>query len=218
MVIEALLASAVLIGGLWLVIRFDVAPGPREAIPSFPPGLAMVSVLCAVLVLTPAVVAAAARLLGRHPASRLAAAVTAAMLIATSGEWGGVPRAHVMTGVSLVTGAALIACTHPRFWVNGTSVGFRVPRAVRPILAVVLLTVLYVAGSTAWFGWTLGVVNLPEEGESGWPYLAWGLAVSTGCATVGRLLPRTWRPTGTRAGSPDGSRPANVPGRGDPAG
>lgn len=218
MVIEALLASALLIGALWLVIRFDVAPGPREAVPSYPPGLRTVSALCSVLVLTPAVVAAGARLLGRHPASRLAAAVTAAMLIATSGAWGGVPRADAMTGMSVVTGAALVTCTHPRFWVDATSVGCRVPRVARPILAIVLVIVLYVAGSTAWFGWTLGVVNLPEEGESGWPYLAWGLAVSTACVTVGRLLLSTWRPTGTRARSQDGSRPAPVPGRGDPAG
>lgn len=201
LVVDALLAAGVLVGVLWAIVWLDVAPGPQEEVSPIPEGLGTVAAVSAGVVLVPALLAAVAWW-GGHRAARPLAVLAGAALLGTGPGWERVADASLGRGISVVVGLLLVVVTLPRLWVAPV----RVPpvrvalgRSGRPgrigrlgwlraVVLVLLVPALVVAGSTAWFGWTLGVVNRPEEGETGWPYLLAGLAVCAACLVAGARL------------------------------
>ena len=195
LLIDALLAGAVLVGVLWAVVWLDVAPGPQEEVSPIPAGLPALAAASALLVLVPALFGSWAWWGGRH-AARPMAVVTGATLVGTAPGWERVTNASVGQALSLVVGGLLVVMALPRLWVPPVRAVVGRPGPLRMVGLALLVPLLAVAVSTAWFGWSLRVVNRPEEGETGWPYLLAGLAVCLVCVVVGARLLRAGRSVG----------------------
>jgi hypothetical protein len=199
LLIDALLGGAVLVGVLWAVVWLDVAPGPQEEISPVPAGLPAVAAASALLVLVPALLGSWAWWGGRR-AARPMALVTGATLVGTAPGWERVANASVGEVLSLVVDGLLVVMALPRLWVPPVRAVVGKPGRLRMVGLALLVPLLVPAVSTAWFGWSLRVVNRPEEGETGWPYLLAGLAVCLACVVVGARLLR-----GGRAGGGGGA-------------
>lgn len=195
LLIDALLAGAVLVGVLWAVVWLDVAPGPQEEISPIPAGLPAAAAASALLVLVPALFGSWAWWGGRR-AARPMAVVTGATLVGTAPGWERVANASVGQVLSLVVGGLLVVTALPRLWVPPVRAVAGRPGRLRMVGLALLVPLLAAALSTAWFGWSLRVVNRPEEGETGWPYLLAGLAVCLACVVVGARLLRGGRAGG----------------------
>jgi hypothetical protein len=195
LLIEALLAGAVLVGVLWAVVWLDVAPGPQEEVSPIPAGLPAVAAASALLVLAPALLGSTAWWGGRR-AARPMAVVTGAALVGTGPGWERVANASLGQVLSLAVGCLCVVMALPRLWVPPERVVVGRPGRLRMGALALLVPLLVVAVSTAWFGWTLRVVNRPEEGETGWPYLLAGLAACLACVVVGARLLRAGRSGG----------------------
>jgi hypothetical protein len=204
LVVDVLFAAAVLVGVLWAVVWLDVAPGPQEEVSPIPAGLGTVAAVSAGLVLVPALLGAAAWW-GGHRAARPLAVLTGAALIGTGPGWERVANAALGREISVMAGVLLLVLLLPRLYVPPVRMAVGRPgrrgRRGRPgrlgaVALAPLLPVLVTAGGTARFGWTLRVVNRPEEGETGWPYLLAGLAVCAACLVAGARLLGGRRPGG----------------------
>jgi len=192
LVVDLLIATAVLIGLLWLLTWMQTRPtSPARQFPA-PAGLPEDARVSAVLVLIPALLALIVWLTG-HRWGRFFAIAPSVALAYTASGWERIPGVESLRLVSLAAGIALfvVACL-PWQWPMPPERGINGPRLLRIIVVVLLLPVLAVALDTAWHGWDLGLhFGGTDEAENGWRYLVSGLSVTAACAVAAwQLLSR----------------------------